>query len=307
MNAHFSVIQEEFLQWASTLGFSDETKRGYRYATNFFFEWLKLQGVDHIRYLTDELVDDYLHHLQSRKNQKYSGALSIAYLNKMFDGIDKFLTFLHQMGMDEVPLPPALRLSRDENDRIRKIVPFTQDEIRELQSNIPELYQEQSFEMRELKQEELKAIFALCYGCGLRRAEALNLTLDDIDFDKRTLFVNQGKNYKDRLVPFNENVHKALEHYVYNIRSRFKACHHLMKDHSRLLIHSESNLGLMLTELHNSSGNEAIQEKRLTFHILRHSIATHLLQNGMSIESIAQFLGHSSLRSTQIYTHIVER
>ncbi|MBN2777899.1 MAG: tyrosine-type recombinase/integrase [Bacteroidales bacterium] len=51
--------------------------------------------------------------------------------------------------------------------------------------------------------------------------------------------------------------------------------------------------------------DKSIRKKRMTLHILRHSIATHLLQNGMSIESIALFLGHSSLESTQIYTHLV--
>jgi integrase/recombinase XerD len=60
-----------------------------------------------------------------------------------------------------------------------------------------------------------------------------------------------------------------------------------------------------LKEVQQVTENEQIQEKRLYFHILRHSMATHLLQNGMDIESIARFLGHNSLVSTQVYTHIV--
>jgi integrase/recombinase XerD len=62
-----------------------------------------------------------------------------------------------------------------------------------------------------------------------------------------------------------------------------------------------------LKEVQQATNNEQIQEKRLYFHILRHSMATHLLQNRMDIESIARFLGHNSLVSTQVYTHIVNR
>jgi integrase/recombinase XerD len=59
--------------------------------------------------------------------------------------------------------------------------------------------------------------------------------------------------------------------------------------------------------MHSLCPDESIQNKRLYFHILRHSIAGHLLQNGMTVENIARFLGHNSLKSTQIYTHIINR
>ncbi|NCA80760.1 MAG: hypothetical protein EOM76_11370 [Sphingobacteriia bacterium] len=64
-------------------------------------------------------------------------------------------------------------------------------------------------------------------------------------------------------------------------------------------------LGNKLKYLQNHCQDENIQAKRLSLHVLRHSIATHLLQNGMSIENIALFLGHSSLDTTQIYTHLI--
>src|SRR5690606_10606112 len=99
---------------------------------------------------------------------------------------------------------------------------------------------------REAKQQQLKLIFALCYGCGLRRMEALKLTAKDIDFDTKTLFVKQGKGYKDRIVPFNANVCNTLKEYVYNFRNSYKPTHHHIKTHSRLLIYSEAHLSKML-------------------------------------------------------------
>lgn len=270
-------------------------------------QWLESKGVRHIKGLSQELVDSYFEYLQTRNNSKHPGGLSQAYLNKNFDAVDKFLSFLHQMGMHGAPVPPGLRVMVDKQERIRKIVPFTGEQIKELQSLIPSMYPRQSYKVRELRQEQLKVIFALCYGCGLRRGEAVKLEASDIDLDQKTLFVRQGKNYKDRIVPFNKGVQKALEHYIYNFRNRINTADHLKEGHSRLLVNSKTCLSKMLRQLHGSSENPDIREKRLTFHILRHSVATHLLQNGMGIEAIAKFLGHSSLGTTQIYTHIAQK
>jgi integrase/recombinase XerD len=96
-------------------------------------------------------------------------------------------------------------------------------------------------------------------------------------------------------------VYKELQDYIYNFR------HQLKLNHNRLFIHCEQALLLNLKYLKNICNDENIKAKRITFHLLRHSIATHLLQNGMSIENIALFLGHSSLDSTQIYTHLANK
>ena len=98
-----------------------------------------------------------------------------------------------------------------------------------------------------------------------------------------------------------DNVYKALQHYIYNFRNQIRC------GHDRLFVQKKITLSVDLRHLHRQCDNEEIKRKRLHFHILRHSIATHLLQNGMSVENIARFLGHSCLESTQIYTHIINR
>ena len=130
-------------------------------------------------------------------------------------------------------------------------------------------------------------------------SEGIKLTIKDIDFDRRIIFVHQGKNYKDRLVPMSDGVFRILENYVYNFRSRKKV------NHNRLFLCKQMAIRRSLETVKNTCKNTEIQEKRITLHILRHTIATHLLENGATFENIAKFLGHSSLESTQIYTHIV--
>lgn len=139
----------------------------------------------------------------------------------------------------------------------------------------------------------------LYYGCGLRKSEGLKLTTKDVDFENKTLFVRQGKKYKHRIIPLNDNIYKSG-------RLHFKLPQSAKKTgHNRLFINSVLTLVFWLIELQSTCTYESVKQKRIILHILRHSIATHLLQNGMSVENIAKFLGHSSLTTTQIYTHFI--
>ena len=301
MNTAYKTISAEYLAWLDTLGYSDDIIRCCRLSTRVFLEWLQEKQIQSINQLTDKHIADYHNHLETRPNRKYKGRmLSVAHLNKSFFAIDKLLEFLHQYGMTYAPVPTNRRMEVDNQARILNIQTFTQQEIKTLYNCIPNTYQKKlSFAERQAKQAELRLIFALFYGCGLRRNEGYKLRIQDIDFDKKTVFVEQGKNYKDRIIPMNAGVYKELQDYVYNHRPRLKL------KHNRLFDCHKHTLGHKLKTLQNVCNDENIKAKRLSLHVLRHSIATHLLQNGMSIENIALFLGHSSLDTTQIYTHLV--
>jgi integrase/recombinase XerD len=299
---NFIVIQNEYRQWLQTLGFSKSIVYGYTLNAKEFFDWLQSKNINQIHLITGTHIENYFEYLQSRPNQRYKNrTLSITHLNKLFDAIDKLLQCLQQLGLITIVVPTNYRIKQDKQERIYKIQPFTQQEIKTLQANIDSAFEAMPFYHRETKTEELKLVFALYYGCGLRRSEGFNLTIKDVDFDTKTIFIKQGKNYKDRIVPINKNICAVLENYIYNYRNLIKLNHH------RLFTRTSFMLNADLQYLQNFCVEKSIKAKKLTLHILRHSIATHLLQNGMSIESIAKFLGHSSLESTQIYTHIVAK
>jgi len=301
MNEHFKTLENEFALWLNTLGFSHSIEYGYKLNAKELFEYLHKNNITHIKYLTVNHIKQYFDYLQTRPNKRRTGGLSSAHLNKNFDAIDKFLEFLHQMGMQTAPSPLNYRIKTDKQVRISNIQTFTQEETKELQAGIKNTYPNFTFTERERKHEQLKLIFALYYACGLRRTEGQNLQIKDVDFDRKTIFIRQGKNYKDRIIPMNRKVYEALQDYIYNFRNLQKV------NHSRLFISGTYTLNKSLQDLQEISNNQQIKAKKLTLHILRHSIATHLLQNGMSIENIALFLGHGSLESTQIYTHIVNK
>lgn len=299
MNESYSEITSQYKLWLGTLGFSDSLVYNYPRLILYFFEFIESKGIYSINSITGTHIKDYYRYLESRKNMRRKGGLGTSHLNKSFDAIDKLCEYLHQIGLDTAPIPQNYRIRQDKNERIYKIETLSKEEINILKASIGNTYSHFNFIDREEKQYQMKLVFALFYGCGIRRTEGANLLLDDIDFEKRTLFIRQGKNYKDRIIPISTGVYKALEDYIYNFRNTKKT------KHKRLFIHSIGTVSDSLKELQNTCENEALKSKRLTLHILRHSIATHLLQNGMSIENIALFLGHSSLESTQIYTHLV--
>ena len=300
MNTNYNTILEEYVNWLETLGYAESLVYSYKIRVRDFFRWLEDNQIQNINQLTNQHLNDFHAHLEVRPNRVFKGRLlGVRQLNAYSFAIFRLLEFLHQYGMNNLPAPVNLRMRLDPQERILPFDILTQEEVKTLYNFIPNMYPSQPYEIRQAKQYDLKLMFALFYGCGLRRTEGCNLQIQDIDFDKKTIFVKQGKCYKDRIVPMSENVCNIIKDYLYNYRNL------LRRDHNRLFCYEGQVLYKKLKNLLTACGDENINKKRITLHVFRHSIATHLLQNGMSIENIALFLGHSSLDSTQIYTHIV--
>ncbi|PIQ29837.1 MAG: hypothetical protein COW63_10995, partial [Bacteroidetes bacterium CG18_big_fil_WC_8_21_14_2_50_41_14] len=243
-----------------------------------------------------------------RSNQRRGGGLSNSYLNKHLQALYKFAEYLRQSGRLELPY---LGIEWETSDN-KEIIWLTQEEIKELYK-ATEVYPElidgakmkdyfEAFAIRD------RAILTIFYGCGLRRNEGYSLDLSDINFDRRILHVIKGKAYKERFVPFNKTNSQYLQEYVYDARPS------LVKDgkqdaffiSQRGIRMQAQTMALRLKLLQQRTENIELQQKDVRLHVLRHSIATHLLQNGMALEKISRFLGHTSLESTQVYTHLVE-
>jgi integrase/recombinase XerD len=222
--------------------------------------------------------------------------LSASHLNKSFDAIDKFLEFLHGQGCQNTPPPTHYRIM-EENSRERKIKYLTKEQIQTLYNSTGNLFPQLLYKEAEPRQAIATLILDLCYGCGLRKSEVFNLLIEDIDLNKQILFVRQAKGYKDRYVPLSEAINKRIEFFIYQHRRAFNT------QNKKLFPLSLHSLPYYFKILLKNSGLQ--YETGTGLHTLRHSIATHLLQNGMSIEQIARFLGHSTLESTQVYTHLI--
>lgn len=140
-----------------------------------------------------------------------------------------------------------------------------------------------------------RLMISLAYGAGLRVSELINLKVADIDLDNIALYVRAGKGNKDRITVIPVSLKESLSRMI-----RFS-------DKNDLVFESERG-GKLTTRTAQVVFAKALVnagiKKPATFHSLRHSFATHLLENGIDIRYIQELLGHSSIATTQIYTHV---
>jgi integrase/recombinase XerD len=147
-----------------------------------------------------------------------------------------------------------------------------------------------------------KTILNLCYGCGLRKTEAALLTIKDVNLDQKLLFVRKGKGKKRRVVPLTQAIVKDLTNHLISIEpTRNKNQESFLINSNGNNIKSENIYSIFKKLLKKT---QSLKPENYTLHSLRHSIATHLLENQMSIEMVRDFLGHENLKTTQIYTRV---
>ena len=295
----FRYIEQSFSEWLDVLGYAPSTVYQLPNYVHEFLHYLESEGIKQIKQVEVKHFKAHYLHLKTRSNTRHGGGLSNNYLNKHLQGLYKFAEYLRQSGRHTLG-----NLNMDwEADDTRHIEFLTQDEIQELYRATHGYNEGTPLEVFNARDRAMLSIF---YGCGLRRNEGYNLDLSDINFDRAILHVRKGKNYKERFVPFNKATLKHFEQWVYDwrpqvVKSQKEEAFFISQRGTRM---NTQSMALRLKLLQQRSDNIELQQKNVRLHVLRHSIATHLLQNGMSLEKISRFLGHTSLESTQVYTHL---
>lgn len=297
-NESFKLLVANYKEWLDILGYAESTVYYLPNHLQEFFHYLEQNSVRSINQITTRTVKDYYSSLKERANERQSGALSKSYLNKHQQALKKFKEYLQNHNHKGI----NIHLKSEKQPTEEKLNVLTIAEVRELFEATELSHTESRFKLRD------KAILTVLYSCGLRRNEAVHLDLSDIYFEKERVFVRKGKNYKERFVPINRKNAEILEDYIYEARPEFYQSNlsealFINKNGTRMQGMSFAN---RLKAIVEATNNKNIAEKGITLHILRHSIATHLLQQNVSLESIKTFLGHSSLESTQIYTHLLK-
>jgi integrase/recombinase XerD len=150
--------------------------------------------------------------------------------------------------------------------------------------------------------ERNRAILETLYGCGLRVSELTNLKISDLYFDEGFIKVT-GKGDKQRLVPIGPTTEKYINIYRKEIRVH-QEIHPLAKDTVFLNQHGKALTRAMIFTIVKRLAEKAGIRKTISPHTFRHSFATHLLENGADLRAIQQMLGHESITTTEIYTHI---
>lgn len=295
----FTYLEHAFKDWLDVLGFSPSALTQWPHFLREFFHYLESQGHTQIHTIDTPMIRTYFAYLSQRKNHRRPAGLSNNYLNMHLMAIQKLFEYLRKN--TDLNLP-AIPITRELSDT-QPITPLTIDQVRQLYEATHTYYNTPAtYGLRD------RAILALLYDCGLRRNEAMTLHVSDIDFHNRTLFVRKGKGGRQRLVPFSQPTAVHLMDYLYTARPQFAQW---KTQPSPFFLMSRSHQSISgnfcytrLQHIHRHAPD--LKGIRIKPHLLRHSIATHLLYRGMSLEKVAQFLGHTSLESTQLYTHILQ-
>lgn len=147
-----------------------------------------------------------------------------------------------------------------------------------------------------------RAMLELFYSCGLRRTELCRLDLSDLNTERKTLHVRQGKGKKDRMLPVGLRAIHWLERYLKEVRPRL--CLDTRTQALFLTGYGEAFNPDVLSRMVSAWLKEAGLKKKGCCHVLRHTCATHMLENGADIRFIQQMLGHEKLDTTAIYTEV---
>jgi integrase/recombinase XerD len=285
----YKTYQTEFIKWMQRMGYAMTTITGYERQLQTFLEWLNSNHIKELNEIKQTNLEAYNQFLHQRKNRQKEGGLSSCYIQSHINVIRLLSRYLELTGEQKI-FTGNLQVEQSTETQ-RNIL---------TQSEIKALYQATDESPNGLRD---KAILSLYYGCGLRYSEGIRIERKHIDYGKQLLYIVPGKNYKSRFIPMNERIIKDLQDYEMYAKPYFT------KDYSSsFLLNLKGNapdsslIGKRLKHLLQKAGIE----KDICLHGLRHSIATHLLQQGMPLEQISKFLGHTSLDSTQIYTRIAE-
>jgi len=304
LSSQFKQLETSFINWLQTLNYSEETIKTRKRNIKEFLLYLERCQITTIESISGYKTKRFVRYLKRRENKLYGSGLMNASINVGISSVNKLFEYLGQTGK---PTPENLTYV-EERYKPRNIL--TLKEINQLYETT---YQTHHFANAETKakQEAVsqrdRAMLCIYYGCGLRKSEGTNLVVNDILTERKLIHVRKGKGSKERYIPVTENNLKHITGYLQNGRNLLLT----ENESDSFFINqygtacSDQALSDRLDKLVKRSHNSSLQNKKPTLHTLRHSIATHLLQQGMEIEMIQQFLGHASLESTQLYTHIL--
>jgi len=292
-------LNKDFTNWLETLGFAESSVKSFPIYSKELISYLEAKEITKPTEITAESINDFFFYWKNRKNKTRGGGLSKNHINKGITVIKLFLKFLKKTKNHTV----YVKLERE--SQISKTPNILT--LKEIHQLYEATYQSTKQGNTKAFGQRDRAMIAIYYGCGLRKNEGINLTINDILIEKKMILVRKGKGNKERFVPLTDNSLNDIEEYLNSGRNWFleKRQKSEKKESTYFFINIFGQPMQSFTARLQHLKDEARITKGASLHTLRHSIATHLLQSGMEIEQIQKFLGHASLESTQIYTHII--
>jgi integrase/recombinase XerC len=259
--------------------YSENTITAYKKDLNTFHDFCKDEhGINNISKIPYSIIRSWIVNLSDSN-------LSPLTINRKISALSRYYDFLIKLEqIDESPTKNHKRLKVQS----KIIIPFTEDEVFSVINVFDDSF--------EGKRDML--IIDTLYSTGIRRDELIKIKLNDLLFDENLIKI-QGKRNKERLVPILPSLLQNINNYI-KLRSNIKS-----SINNLFITKKGTQIGPSLVyRVVKKYFSKVSSKVKISPHVLRHSFATHLLNNGAGINTIKEILGHSSLASTQIYTKI---
>lgn len=293
------VIREEnqklssrYYEHQKRLGYSLQSCRGMQLTLEEFMQWTEIKGIADIKFIEPYEIQNYYQYISERPSKgKDGGTLSLKTTWHMMHDISNFYTMLQSNGDIQINPYSTIKITYPKGYIEREIL--TQEEITNLYNHC-------------ITAKE-RAILSLGYGCGMRVGEIETMRIEDVKLKDKIMIIPKGKGNKRRVIPMSPGVIKDLSDYYYQeYETLTKGKDYDVKDQAFILHNrggrmKEYTFNKYLKKIIERAG---INDKTLSMHSLRHSIASHLIEQGVSVDQVRLFLGHSQLETTQTYTHI---
>ena len=267
-------VINDFISYISKKNYSVNTYTSYINDLYYFYIFIKKD----LTKVTFEDIKDYLEHLNLKKEKTSSIRRKISSLKSFY----KFLYKNNYMNKKDYPLTKISYPKMEK--KLPKFIYY---------NDLLEIINESSKDKDGVRD---RLIIEMLYATGVRVSELINIKINDIDFNNRRIIV-LGKGNKERIVYYGEYAEEVLKEYMKT---------HERKNHNYLFVNSR---GGKLTDrgvryiIDNIMSKLSIKT-HVTPHVLRHTFATDMLNNGCDIKVVQELLGHSSLKATEIYTHV---
>lgn len=282
-------LEASFLEWTCAVGLAEQTARIRKTALDDFIRWADQSGIDSAGQIDPHLLDDYQCRLY-RYRKRDGAALAASTRVTRLNAIKAFCKWLTKQG--HVTSNPATEIVIP---RLARRLPghvLTVSEARRVLRG-PDTAKPSGVRDR--------AMLELLYSTGMRRMELVQVELDDLDLQARTLLIRRGKGGRDRVVPFGQKALAWIHRYLARVRGTLDpgtAATLFLTDYGEPF--TKNRLGDLVRRYVVAAGVRAPG----ACHLFRHACATHMLENGADIRYIQALLGHADLSTTQIYTHV---
>ena len=289
--ANFESSLNRFLDYISLHGTgSADTYDAYKRDAHRFLNYLEQQHIASFENVTKETVAEYITYLRSGKltGMKISNA---SYARNL-SALKSFYRYLNRY--ENVEANPV-RLFHASSIKRKLPEYLTFDQMETLLNH---------FDLTKNIDIRNRCMIEVMYACGLRVSECANLKISDIDLTNRYLTV-LGKESKERMVPFYPRCASLLKQYVQVVRPQFMG---KQAEHDICFVNQRGKpiSSRAIQMICEKAGEDACLELHVHPHMIRHSFATHLLDNGADLRIVQELLGHENLQTTQIYTHVTQ-